>query len=98
MQNGINGSDLRKVGIIATVFSLVGGLLAVFLMPAACGAIVGLWTVFFGLLFIVGLFLIAIGDIIHRRSAYRSMLRTKASVGAIFGIAIIAPSLIAVLF
>ncbi len=62
-----NGRTLTILGAVMSIFSLVVGLLVLFVIPGRYPAVVGLELLMLAALFVVGIFLFVAGKIIERR-------------------------------
>ncbi|MBI4285467.1 MAG: hypothetical protein HY670_06160 [Chloroflexi bacterium] len=58
---------LRIGGAFTAVFAVVTGLLVLFVIPGACAFLSGLELLILGFLFIAGLAVFLIGQILHRK-------------------------------
>ena len=58
---------LRTAGAFTAVFSLVVGLLVLFVIPGACSFVGGLQLVLLGFLFLAGVFAFLLGTTVSRK-------------------------------
>ncbi len=66
-QNPVGSSLLRVGGAFTAVFSLVVGLLVLFVIPGACTFVSGLQLLILGFLFIVGVLAFFLGNVLSRK-------------------------------
>jgi hypothetical protein len=66
-QKSVGSSLLRIGGAFTVVFSLVVGLLVLFVIPGACSFVSGLELIILGFLFIVGVVTFFLGNALLRR-------------------------------
>ncbi len=66
-QKSVGSSLLRIGGAFTVVFSLVVGLLVLFVIPGACSFVSGLELIILGFLFIVGVATFFLGNALLRR-------------------------------
>ncbi len=66
-QNAVGGSLLRIGGAFTAVFSLVVGLLVLFVIPGACTFVSGLQLIFLGFLFVIGVLAFFLGNALLRK-------------------------------
>ncbi len=66
-QNPVGSSLLRIGGAFTAVFSLVVGLLVLFVIPGACNFVSGLQLIFLGFLFIIGALAFFLGAVLSRQ-------------------------------
>ncbi len=66
-QNSVGSSLLRIGGAFTAVFSLVVGLLVLFVIPGACSFVSGLQLIILGFLFVVGTFAFFLGNALLRK-------------------------------
>ncbi len=68
-QDSVGISILRIGGALTAVFSLVMGLLVLFVIPGACTFVSGLLLVVLGFLFIIGVLAFFLGNVLlHRKT------------------------------
>lgn len=70
--NSVGGSTLRIGGAVTVAFSLVAGLLVLFVIPGACSFVSGLLLIFLGFLFIIGGLAFFLGNVMLRRKRVES--------------------------
>ena len=58
----VTGSTLRLGGAFTTVFSVVAGLLVLFVIPVACTFVSGIQLIILGFLFVIGLLVFLLGQ------------------------------------